>query len=293
MRPSSAAMLVTTFGLGMALGDSNSPVAPVAPVAPAHAGFDPGTTQRLAAGAFPSSPNYWDSCPDSPTGRCHGTLRAGSGFYTLGGGSTNASCRINGMNASRWTPNAANPGVPCPYKFSWHDTDTAPRGGGGVIARAEVDSRGFVSGETPNLYVGLQENIVVPPVYGGIALGNSTMCPLIADVDRIAFKMRSKRCYGAGVPKPSGFGRVAAYFKLWNVALHRGVSVSVDVFTFLDGRPWSPTLPIRRPVPFLDGGGAWHIDGAAWGFVPNGSAPLLDTTPDCSTNMAAAPWLEV
>ena len=70
-------------------GDSNSPVAPVAP---AHAGFDPGTTRRLAAGAFPSSPNYWESCPDSPTGRCHGTLRAGSGFYTLGGGSTNGQC---------------------------------------------------------------------------------------------------------------------------------------------------------------------------------------------------------
>ena len=46
-------------------------------------------------------------------------------------------------------------------------------------------------------------------------------------------------------------------------------------------------------MPFRDGDGAWHVDGAAWGIVPNGTAPLLDATPDCSTSMAAAPWLAV
>ena len=194
--------LAVVFGLVASL-----PVlaATAAPAASDVAGFDPGTTRRLAASAFPHSPHYWESCPDSPIGRCHGTLPAGSGFYTLGGGSTNASCRINGGNASQWSPNAANPGVPCPYKFSWQDTDTAT-----VIARAEVDSRDFVSGETPNLYVGLQENIVVPPVYGGIAIGNATVCPRITEIDHITFKMRAKRCYGAGLPRPAGFGRVAA-----------------------------------------------------------------------------------
>ena len=30
-----------------------------------------------------------------------------------------------------------------------------------------------------------------------------------------------------------------------------------------------------------------------WGIVPNGTAPLLDTTPNCSTSVAEAPWLRV
>ena len=45
--------------------------------------------------------------------RCYGTLPPGSGFYTLGGGSTNQSCTINAGAASRWTPNPLNTDVPC------------------------------------------------------------------------------------------------------------------------------------------------------------------------------------
>jgi hypothetical protein len=71
-------------------------------------GWDPGLSHRLAAGAFPHSPHYFESCPDSPgpNHRCLGMLRPGSGFYTLGGGSTNQSCTINGGAQSRWTPNS-------------------------------------------------------------------------------------------------------------------------------------------------------------------------------------------
>ena len=47
-----------------------------------------------------------------------------------------------------------------------HGHGTAKGWGPGMNQR--LDSREFKSGDTPNLYVGLQENIVVPPVYGGL-----------------------------------------------------------------------------------------------------------------------------
>ena len=73
-----------------------------------------------------------------------------------------------------------------------------------------------------------------------------------------------------------------------------GWSISVDIFTFVDGRPWSPTLPVRRPMPFKDDGGAWHFDGALLGIVPNGTEPALDTSPNCTgLAMADVPWVRV
>jgi hypothetical protein len=167
-------------------------------------GWDPGLTHALAASAFPCSPDYFESCPGSPSGKCFGTLPPGSGFYTLGGGSTNSSCRINGGAGSRWSPNTQNLDVPCPYRFSWVHEDgrswtvespterpasststnraSSTSTNRSLVARAEVDSRGFKSGMTPNLYVGLQENIVVPPVYGGINVHNATMAPPLRQV---------------------------------------------------------------------------------------------------------------
>ena len=253
---------------------------------PQPGGWDPGLRSRLAASAFPDSPNYFESCPDSPDRRCHGSLAPGSGFYTLGGGSTNSSCKINGGAAARWSPNEGNPNVPCPFKFAWREDPS-----GGVIASAEVDSRSFLSGMTPNLYVGLQENIVVPPVYGGLSVQNSTMCPPLADVAAIAFKMRATLCFG--VLKPGGFGRVSFYFTYWNLAKKVGRGISVDIFTFLY-QPRTPSMPIRRPgKPFMDDGNALHLDGAAFGLVPNLTEPLVDRTPDCSLPIEHAPWVEV
>ena len=249
------------------------------------AGWDPLLQRRLAASAFPRSPNYFEACPDGPGGRCLGSLPPGSGFYTLGGGSTNATCKINAGAASRWTPNAANPSVPCPFGFHWRAVGGKE---GGVIASAEVDSRGFRSADTPNLYVGLQENLPVPPVFGGLSAKNATMCPPLSTVAAVSFKMRATVCYGAG--KPDGFGRVAFYLGFWNTALGEGRSISIDVFTFLN-QPWRPTLPIRRPAPFMDDGNALHLDGAAFGLVPNGTEPTHDTSTDCSLPVEQAPWV--
>jgi hypothetical protein len=168
---------------------------------------------------------------------------------------------------------------------------------GAVIAQAAVDSRGFVSGDTPNLYVGLQENTVVPPVYGGLEVTNRTMCPRLKDVGAISFSMRATRCYGdadatadaaADASQRSravGYGRVAFYIDYWSRTHGRGRALSVDVFTFLDGTPWRPTLPIRRPTPFMDDGHALHLDGAQLGYVPPGTEPTLDSSPNCTLTM--------
>lgn len=67
-------------------------------------GWDAGMSHHLAASAFTLSSNYFEDCPDSATGRCYQSVRPGSGFYTLGGGSTNQTCKVNSGNSSKWTP---------------------------------------------------------------------------------------------------------------------------------------------------------------------------------------------
>jgi hypothetical protein len=148
---------------------------------------------------------------------------------------------------------------------------------------------------TPNLYVGLQENIVVPPVYGGIDVHSTTMPPPLRQLEAITFSMRAHRCYNSSIPRQSGFGRVAAYFDFRNIAARVGYAVSIDIcYTFLDGQAWTPTLPIRREHPFKGAGNAWHLGGGALGVVPNNNTePFLDTSPDCSHDIAALEWLEV
>eukprot|EP01043_Picozoa_sp_COSAG02_P070926 COSAG02_NODE_12756_length_1499_cov_1.314286_1_plen_71_part_00 len=43
----------------------------------------------------------------------------------------------------------------------------------------------------------------------------------------------------------------------------------------------------------MDDGNALHLDGVTFGIIPNGTEPLLDTTPDCSMLPESAPWIEV
>jgi hypothetical protein len=121
------------------------------------------------------------------------------------------------------------------------------------------------------------------------------MAPPLRQLEAITFSMRAQRCYSSSLPRRSGFGRVAAYFDFRNIAARVGYAVSIDIYTFLDGQAWTPTLPIRRPggVPFKDGGNAWHLDGGALGIVPNNTEPFLDTSPDCSHDIATLAWLEV
>ena len=52
-------------------------------------------------------------------------------------------------------------------------------------------------------------------------------------------------------------------------------------------------MPIRRPAPFMDGGNALHLDGAVFGYVPNATEPLLDTSADCALPIERAPWVHV
>jgi hypothetical protein len=196
---------------------------------------------------------------------------------------------VNSGNSSKWTPNPENPNVPCPFTFSW-EVEEQKDGPSRVISRVGVDSREFISGKTPNLYMGMQENTAIPPVYGGLNAQNDTMVPLLSTVAAITFEMRAKVCYQELPHK--GFGRITAYFRYTKFGEHRSRSISVDIMTFLNGH-WSPKLPIRRPIPFMDDGTALHIDGGFFGIVPNGTEPMLDNSTDCSAPMAKAPWVAV
>lgn len=53
------------------------------PSAAKEIGFDPGLNTALAASLYPGGKHYKEYCPDSPTGRCYGTIPNAGGFYTI------------------------------------------------------------------------------------------------------------------------------------------------------------------------------------------------------------------
>lgn len=143
-------------------------------------GFDPGMNVALAASTNPNNPKrYVESCPDSPTGKCYGTIQPGGGFYTL--------------------PNDAD------SDSYWEMTKTAFEdmfewkrdGNGDLIAQLTIDSRNFPTPWTPNLYTGLQLNLPIRNSYAGMDYNNRNWTVPSSSIKKADLQFRAVVCPNA------------------------------------------------------------------------------------------------
>ncbi|MFA6094904.1 MAG: peptidoglycan-binding protein [Candidatus Paceibacterota bacterium] len=260
------------------------------------AGFDPKFTQQLINTGTPKGPYYYESCPDSPTGKCFPDKKPGSGFYTLFYDDTQ--CALN--SAELYDSVGENLGVPCPFYFQWK------KEGDKSVGYVAVDSRKFKSASTKNLYIGIQENASygsvesknpMEGIYGGLDLRNINHSPFISNVESIDMDMRAKICYSE--KETNVYVRLASYIGWFKSGtetyLERSQDLSLNVFTHIKG-PYPSFFP--NPVAHGKDLGeglnynTLHVDGKA--YVKASSDPFLkDTTRDCSKKLSTQPWVSV
>jgi hypothetical protein len=139
-------------------------------------GFDPGMNKALAASMEPTTGRYQEYCPDSPTGRCYGTLAAGSGFYTI-------PLDIDPIEVWNDTKDAFT------HYFQWKRDAK-----GKLIAELQIDTRYYRSQSTPSFYAGLQENIPIGKQYAGISIYNPLFSPNSKTIDHASLEYRAVVC---------------------------------------------------------------------------------------------------
>ena len=251
-------------------------------------GFDSGLMIRRAAYTDSTSADYFESCPDSPTGKCLGTIQPGGGFYNLSidGG---YKCLINAST--------------CPYSFQWR-TDPETRQPSAFIRMNTFNS--------PNpwwQYFGLQENVPAG-IYGGIDWNNLQHTPKITDINEVHFKFRTRTCWTPFNSDNNRYGRYVYYLSWWNESLQKFQQVGINLQTFADVRD-NITLPFTavasteaemnsdictgpNPDPRCDSLLKYitHINGAYFGIV-NSTDSSLDVTPTCSERLSSKPWMTV
>jgi endo-1,4-beta-xylanase len=125
-------------------------------------GWDPGLRTRRITTMNPGKPTYFEDCPDAPSSRCHGSVLAGDGFYTLSPeiGGTNVPCRVNSDDVFT-VPITGQP-ERCPHNFAWQQGAS-----GNLIASLGTDTLQWSRTDTPNIWLGFQENTPYGDVYLG------------------------------------------------------------------------------------------------------------------------------
>ena len=143
-------------------------------------GWDPGLTKKLVAGIHPNNANYFESCPNGPNGKCYGEILAGKGFYTI---ANDELCKIN--SGDNFYLNEYNENVSCPFEFYWKEDNDD------VVANLKIDTTDFTSPITPNIYLGIQENVP----YGDLYLGVDKIAD-INEIDKVHLKFKASYCFG-------------------------------------------------------------------------------------------------
>jgi hypothetical protein len=210
----------------------------------AELGWDAGMKKALAASLLPGHAQYQEACPDSPTGRCFGTIQKGGGFYTL-------PIEVNTADSMAYSKNY----------FQW------VRQEGELIARLEVDSRDYPNPMTPNFYVGLQRNIPIGNTYAGLDFNDPVAAPKSSLIDNASLEFRAVICPRA--PAEDYFLTLHYYSDGWSIPDQQGYSLAFNY-----GFSWSLS---DYPVIFKD---ALMSQGAFMrtiGYSENESA-LYDTT---------------
>jgi hypothetical protein len=112
---------------------------------------------------------YYENCPDGIVGKCYPAITAGSGFYTLSPSMNegdNVPCKVNSGEQFRVPGAAYGEPEPCPFYFDW-SIDAANR----VTAVLTDDTRNWSRSDTPNIYLGFQQNTP----FGGLYMGANNM----------------------------------------------------------------------------------------------------------------------
>ncbi len=265
-------------------------------------GFDPGMTVSAATTFYPSLPGYFESCPDSPTGRCAGSIAKASGFYTISAGEDQSpqSCLINsGEQGNMYPHNPVNPNVKCPYYFYWRKKL------GHSIARFSIDSLSFPHFNTKNLSMALQQNIPNGEhSYGGLNFHDDKLTPKIKDIAAITFDFRTKLCADprGNSDAANELSHVTTYFGF--ISQRHGIKKEFALNLFdravLRSAPPGFRVPFpRRMETENDIGGpahmndSIHVNAKAFGLVDSGLNYDIDGTPNCSKRIEEVAWKSV
>ena len=265
-------------------------------------GFDPGLRIRRAATIDPQGPLYYEDCPDGPDGRCYPAVPPGGGFYTLANDEgIKGTCRI--ACGERYDANEWNPDVPCPYWFSWVDLP-----GGEVAAEISIDSTGFKHHLTPNLYLGLQENIP-SRIYAGCDYLSPDQALPFEQIDSITLSLRAAASWDPDLPDPARFGRLFTYVDWLDVEKKLHTQVSLDLMHYIDADATVDVsdLPVAQrfyeesewlrahgeATHFNESVYCGHVDAAAWGAVPDGLRFVTTADADVEPSVDDQPWVDL
>ncbi len=263
-------------------------------VSPRYAsGFDPGMKTALAATTDPQSSYYFESCPSSADNKCYGTIPNKGGFYTIGWDEPLHNCTIN--TGMMYYEDPGNPNVSCPFYFEWKNTTDK------LSAHLTVDTLNFSSGNTRNIYIGLQENTNTPrnknsTKYFGVNGSNFSNTPYLSNITTISFDMRAKLC--PGPQEENRFGRILYYAGLGGTG--NGITLSLDLLQYT-----APNQPAGALVKTVNtelelcnctdqrAANVIHVNGYYAGILPPEQTIFVDNTPTCSTPLEEVPWIHV
>ena len=190
--------------------------------------------------------------------------------------------------------------VSCPYYFNWK------RQGNDLIANLKIDTLGFLVNKTENIYLGIQTNNAGGAPYYGLDFNNNYHAPKIENIDKISLKIRAKICY---TPKKDDIyrsGRIMYYFGWWNVEKQQRETISLDILHF-----WRPSghkpgwvTEYVNTEAELSGKTAddsdynirkhtIYVNGKALGVIPESYDFYYDSTPNCSSSIDNATWLQI
>ena len=249
-------------------------------------GLDPGMTKALAASLYPNDPHYIEFCPDSPTGKCFGTIPNEGGFYTL-------PVEIQtGYLAD--LPKEATDGF-----FKWK------RENGELIAELTIDTTNtkyFPSAVTSNFYNGLQINIPIGNYYAGNNFSNPIWSPTASKIEGAELEFRVKTCHHQN----DDYSFTLHYYAdFWSTSLQNGLTLAFNYGIY---QTWEE-LPDLFKSAFISQGqymrdNGWNeadakiydttfiIDSHRYGYLPTPqqSVVFVDTTQNCSMVLETQQW---
>lgn len=213
-------------------------------------GFDPGMNKALAASLHPDNlARYSETCPDSSSGKCYGTILAGGGFYTLPYDADPLRPDMNGVYSDKET-------------FEWkRDSEN------NLIAQVTLDIRSYHSSSTPSVYAGLQLNIPIGNSYAGLDFSNPLWAVPSNTIDRAKLEFRAVVCPRENDPY---FLTLHYYSDGWSVEKQNGYSLAFN-YAFSWNTPETPDI-------FKEGVMSQGQFMREWGIGTEADARLYDTT---------------
>jgi hypothetical protein len=224
-------------------------------------GFDPGMTHRLIATIFPNQ-HYFEDCPDAPTGQCYPDVLAGEGFYTLSPqiGAVNVPCRVN-SNELFIVPETGQ-SEKCPFTFTW--TQGA---NGRLAALLSTDTRNWSRSDTPNLWLGFQQNTP----FGDLYMGANNM----PNINRAYFEAYMSGSTEGLRTDQGAHGRFITGVGWYVPALEKSFVIEINLDSFNTTQPQlSTTLEAVDNPACGSAVKCLYLGGRFWGY-----GSILGTTP--------------